>query len=158
MCNILREQGKEQDCLEILQTAVQRNPNDSYLWNYLGQSRKALKDHAGAAAAFARSADLLPENVTVRLQAAEEFIGASKFKEAEEQYRLLMSSRPDDSAAHYFLARLLGRDASRKKEALAEAREALRLASHPGAPPRHAIQSLIDAINSGRASGDELRL
>ena len=155
ICNILREQGKEKDCIAILEEAVKKGPRDAFLWNYLGQSRRTLNDHAGAAAAFARSADLMPENAPVRTQAGEQFEAAGDRKSAEEQYRLLIRHDPDNAAGHYFLARSLAHDSSRREEAMREAEAALRLCDRPGAPPKPQIQALISAIRAGRATPED---
>ena len=159
ICNILREQRKEAECVELLDKAVKQNPRDAFLWNYLGQSRRELKDHAGAAAAFAKSADLMPENQPVRVQAGEEFEATGDRSRAEQQYRLLVQHDPDSAAGHYFLARCLARDASRREEALRAADAALKLSDRPGAPPKAQIQALISAIRAGRTGPeDEFKL
>ena len=152
MCNLLREQGREKDCADLLAAAVQQNPTDGYLWNYLGQSRGALGEHASAAAAFARSADLMPENESVRLKAADEHVAAGDRAKAEAQYRAAIDQHPRSASAYYYLARFLARETDRREEALRASRVALDLADRPGAPPRATIQSLISAISSGRAS------
>jgi tetratricopeptide (TPR) repeat protein len=152
LCNLLHEQGKESERLKVLTEAVERNPWDAYLWNYLGQSRRMASDHAGAAAAFARSADLMPENESIRLRAADEFEAAGNDTQAAEQYRVLLAEHEESAAAHYFFARFLGRNTGRREQALKEARLALNLADRPGAPPRAMIQSLISAIRADRAS------
>ncbi len=155
ICNILREQGKEKECVELLEKAVERNPRDAFLWNYLGQSRRALKDRAGAAAAFAKSADLMPENQPMRTQAGEEFDASGDRVRAEQQYRLLVQYDPESAAGHYFLARCLARDTARRDEALSEAQAALRLADKPGSPPKSQIQALIAAIRAGRTGPED---
>jgi tetratricopeptide (TPR) repeat protein len=152
LCNLLREQGKEPERLKVLTEAVERNPFDGHLWNYLGQSRRMTSDHAGAAAAFARSADLMPENESIRLRAADEFEAAGNDTQAAEQYRLLLAEHEESATAHYSFARFLGRDTTRREQALNEARLALNFADRPGAPPRAMIQSLISAIRAERAS------
>jgi tetratricopeptide (TPR) repeat protein len=152
LCNLLREQGKEPERLKVLTEAVERNPFDGHLWNYLGQSRRMTSDHAGAAAAFARSADLMPENESIRLRAADEFEAAGNDAQAGEQYRLLLAEHGESATAHYSFARFLGRDTSRREQALKEARLALNFADRPGAPPRAMIQSLISAIRAERAA------
>ena len=158
MVNILRQQGKEQEALEILTRAVETSPNDSYLWLYLGQSRRALNDPNGAAAAYLRAAELLPENLSLRIQAAESFEAAQALDKAEEQYRTVVRIAPNSSAAHFFLARFLSTDTARKEQALAAAQKALELADQPGAPPRDRIHALISAINTGTPAGTELKL
>jgi predicted Zn-dependent protease len=155
ICNILREQGKEKECVELLEKAVERNPRDAFLWNYLGQSRRTLKDRAGAAAAFAKSADLMPENQPMRTQAGEEFEASGDRVRAEQQYRLLVQQDPESAAGHYFLARCLARDTARRDEALSEAQAALRLADKPGSPPKSQIQALIAAIRAGRTGPED---
>ena len=159
LCNLLRRQNRNAECLPILEIAVQRNPLDGYLWSYLGQSRNTARDHAAAAAAFVRCAELMPENEPARAQAAEAFESAGQFARAEEQYRLLVAHHPASAAAHYRLARCVARDGARRDEALRTAQQALELADRPGAPPRSAIQSLIAAIRAARTSqGDEFHL
>jgi tetratricopeptide (TPR) repeat protein len=152
MCNLLREQGKEQNCADLLAGAVKQNPTDGYLWNYLGQSRAALSDHAGAAGAFERAGELLPENESVRLKAGDEFAASGNRAKAEEQYRAAIAQHPESASAYYALARFLAQDTARREEALAASRIALGFADRPGAPARATIQSLISAIHSGRAS------
>jgi tetratricopeptide (TPR) repeat protein len=152
MCNILREQGKERDCANLLAEAVRQNPSDGYLWNYLGQSRSALTDHTGAAAAFQRSAELMPENESVWLKAGNEYLAAGNRAKAEQQYRAAIAQHPESASAYYVLARFLAQDLGRREEALDATRVALNYADRPGAPPRATIQSLISAIRSGRAS------
>jgi tetratricopeptide (TPR) repeat protein len=159
LCNLLREQGRDKECLPLLDDATRRRPNDAHLWNYLGHSKRALDDPAGAAAAFARAADLTPADPTSRLHAAQQFDAAGQRPRAEEQYQALVAQHPDAATAHFHFARFLARDSSRRDEALARAQQALNLPDDPGAPPRSAIQSLISAIRGGRTSaGNELRL
>ena len=151
LCNLLREQHKDSERLKLLNEAVIRNPWDSNLWNYFGQSKQASLDHAGAAGAFARSADLMPENEIVRLHAAEEFESAGKNTQAAEQYHLLAAQHDQSAAAHYFLARFLARNDARRDEAIRQAQLALALSAHQSAPPRATIEALISAIRAGRA-------
>jgi tetratricopeptide (TPR) repeat protein len=158
LCNLLREQGRELECLPILAEAVRRRPDDAHLWNYLGQSKRATNDHAGAAVAFARAADLMPENPLARASAADAFVSAGQRTQAEQQYRLLVSQHARSAAAHFDYARFLARDRSRRSDALAQAQEAMELRDAPGAPPRDVIESLIDAIRAGRTGAIELRL
>jgi tetratricopeptide (TPR) repeat protein len=159
LCNLLREQGKDEECAQLLAEALKQNPADGFLWNYLGQSRAAMKDHRGAADALARSAELMPENEPARLQAAQEYVLADDLSKAEAQFRAAAGEHPDSSWAHYFLAKFLARDSARREEALREAEQALTLADRPGAVPRAQVQALIPAIRSGRASaGGDFRL
>jgi tetratricopeptide (TPR) repeat protein len=153
LCNLLREQGRDAECLPMLEQAVQRRPYDAHLWNYLGQAKQSGHDVSGAAIAFARSADLMPENATVRLRAADQFESAGERSRAEAQYRLLVVQHPDSAAAHFHFARSIARDSSRQPEAMTHAERALNLAAEaPGSPPRAAIQSLITAIRAGRTA------
>ena len=151
LCNLLREQGNEREGADILAQAVKQSPLDSYLWNYLGQSRAWLSDHAGAAAAFARSADLMPENESVRLKAADEWLALGNRAKAEEQIRAAIAQNAESSAAYCALARLLAQD-GRRDGALEATKTALLFADRPGGVPRGEIQSLISAIRAGRAS------
>jgi tetratricopeptide (TPR) repeat protein len=100
----------------------------------------------------------MPENEPARIQAAEAFELAGDAKKAEQQYRILLQRNPNSSAAHFFLARFLGQDKSRKDEALREADAALKLSDRPNSPPREKIQALISAISSGTSGRDELKL
>jgi predicted Zn-dependent protease len=159
LCNLLREQGRESQRRAILDEAIKRRASDSHLWSYLGQSKAALDDHAGAAAAFARAADLLADDPAPRLHAAEQFEAAGLRARAEEQYQALVAQHPDAATAHFHYARFIAREQSRRGEAIRHAERALSLADDPGAPPRSVIQSLLAAIRAGRTSpADELRL
>jgi tetratricopeptide (TPR) repeat protein len=159
LCNLLREQGREKQCLPLLEQALKRCPTDGHLWNYLGQNKRALDDHAGAAAAFARAADLLLDDPTPRLQAAGEFELAGARAKAEAQYRIVVAQYPDAATVHYHFARFISRDSARRDEAIRHAEQALKLSEARQAPPRADIQSLISAIRSGRTlAADELRL
>jgi tetratricopeptide (TPR) repeat protein len=159
LCNVLREQRKEAECLQILDQALKQSPRDGHLWNYVGQNRRAIDDHAGAGSAFARAAELLGDDEASRIQSAQAFDAAGQTSRAEEQYRLAIQRNDASGPAHYFLARLIARDRSRHSEALKHAEMALNLSGHAGAPPRDVVQSLISAIRTGRvAHADELRL
>ncbi len=158
MCNLLRRQGKDAECLSILEKAVAQNPNDSFLWTYLAQTRAGLKDTKGAAEAFARAADLMPENEPLRADAARAFASAGERQRAEEQFRRLLDHDPLSSGGHFFFAQFLAEDASRRADALREAQTALENADRPGAPPRDRIQALIDAIRSAKPTKDEFKL
>jgi predicted Zn-dependent protease len=159
LCNLLREQGRDRECIPLLDEALKSRPSDAHLWNYLGQTKRTLDDHAGAALAFAKAADLLPDDAALRLHAAEQFDAAGQRAKAEDQYRTLIAQHPDAATAHFDFARFLARDSSRSKEAIERAQHALSLSDTPGAPPRSAIESLITAIRAGRtAAGSALRL
>jgi Tfp pilus assembly protein PilF len=151
LCNLLREQGREREGADLLAEAVKQSPLDGYLWNYLGQSRTLLSDHAGAAVAFARSADLMPENASVRLKAADEYLAAGNRAKAEEQVRTAIAQNPESSVAYCAFAKLLAQD-GRPDKALDAAKSALLFADRPGGVPRGEVQSLISAIRAGRAS------
>jgi tetratricopeptide (TPR) repeat protein len=156
--NLLSGQGRDGECLELLDAALDRNSLDGHLWNYVGQSRRAMNDHAAAASAFARAAELLPDLENLRVQAAEQFEASGQPAKAEESYRILID-RHASAASHYRYARFISRDAARRDEALRSATRALQLADDPSAPPREMIQSLIAAIRSGKASKrDDLHL
>jgi tetratricopeptide (TPR) repeat protein len=159
LCNLLRAQGRDRDCLPVLDDALRRRPRDAHLWSYLGQTKRALADHAGAAAALARAADLMGDDATLRLQAAEQFETAGERARAEFQYQTLIAEHPDAATAHFHFARFLARDSNRSAEAITRAEQALTLADTPGAPPRAVIESLLSAIRAGRTSaGSALRL
>jgi tetratricopeptide (TPR) repeat protein len=159
LCNLLREQGRDRECLTLLDEAIQRSRFDAHLWTYLGQTNRALNDTAAAATAFARAADLMADDASLRLQAAQQFEAAGLRARAEEQYRFLITQNPDAATAHFHFARFLARDSSRTAEAVERAEQALKLSDAPGAPPREVIQSLIAAIRAGRTSlASELRL
>jgi predicted Zn-dependent protease len=151
LCNLLREQGKERESADVLGEALKQSPLDAYLWNYLGQSRTVLSDHAGAAAAFARSADLMPENESIRLKAADEYLIVGNRPKAEEQIRTAITQNSVSATAYCALARLLAQD-GRREQALEATKSALLFADRPGGVPRGDIQSLISAIRAGRAS------
>lgn len=157
LCNILREQGKVDECATILAKAVEQNPSDSFLWNYLAQARVDLREHTAAAEAYAKAADLMPENEPLRANAGEQFEAAGDRKRAEMQYRMLVERNRESSSGHFFLARFLARDKARKEEALREAELSLKLSGGPDSPPRVKIEDLIRAIRTGK-SGDELHL
>lgn len=159
MCNLLRQQGKDADCLPILEKAVEQNPNDSFLWTYLAQTRAGLKDTKGTADAYARAADLMPENEPLRIQSAQAYAAANDRPRAEQQFRRLLDRDPSSASGHYFFATFLASDSTRRADALREAQLALDNADRPDAPPRDKIRALIDALKSAKASPkDELRL
>jgi len=159
LCNVLREQGRDAECVLLLDQALQRCSSDAHLWSYLGQTKRTLDDSAGAAEAFARAADLMPEDPTPRLQAAQQFESAGERARAEFQYRTLIAEHPDAATAHFHFARFLAHDSNRNKEAIERAQQALSLSGTPGSPPRSVIESLIAAIRAGRtAAGSALRL
>jgi predicted Zn-dependent protease len=151
LCNLLREQGKERESAVVLGEALKQSPLDAYHWNYLGQSRTVLSDHAGAAAAFARSADLMPENESIRLKAADEYLIVGNRPKAEEQIRTAITQNSVSATAYCALASLLAQD-GRREQALEATKSALLFADRPGGVPRGDIQSLISAIRAGRAS------
>jgi predicted Zn-dependent protease len=151
LCNLLREQGKERQCADLLADAVKQSPLDGYLWNYLGQSRALLSDHAGAAAALARCAELIPQDESARLKAADEYLAAGDRAKAEQQIRAAVAQNPESAAAYCALARLLAHD-GRRDQALEATKLALLFADRPGGVPRGEVQSLIAAIRGGRAS------
>jgi len=64
----LREQGRDAECVLLLDQALQRCSSDAHLWSYLGQTKRTLDDSAGAAEAFARAADLMPEDLAQRTE------------------------------------------------------------------------------------------
>jgi cytochrome c-type biogenesis protein CcmH/NrfG len=142
-----------------LEQALQRCSSDGHLWSYLGQTKHSLDDSVGAAEAFARAADLMPEDPTPRLQAAQQFESAGERARAEFQYRTLIAEHPDAATAHFNFARFLAHESNRNKEAIERAQQALSLSGTPGSPPRSVIESLIAAIRAGRtAAGSALRL
>jgi tetratricopeptide (TPR) repeat protein len=159
LCNVLREQGKEAESLQILEVALKRNAFDGHLWNYVGQNKRAIADHAGAAAAFARAGELLALDEGSYIQAGQEFDAACRVDRAEEQYRLAIGVDDRSGVAHYLLARLISRDRGRQDEALKHADAALRYSGKADAPHKDVVQSLIRAIRTGRVNpADELRL
>ena len=159
LCNLLREQGRDRECLPLLDEAIKRRPFDAHLWTYLGQAQRALDDNAAAAIAFARAADLMGDDPGLRLQAAQQFEAAGQRARAEEQYGFLITQHPDSATSHFHFARFLARDSGRAREAIERAEQALTLSDTPGAPPRAVIQSLIASIRAGRTSpASELRL
>ena len=159
LCNLLREQRRDRECLPLLDDAIKRAPLDANLWTYLGRTKRTLDDKSGAATAFARAADLRGDDPALRLEAAQLFESAALPARAEEQYQSLIAQHPDAATAHFQFARFLARDSKRAKEAIERAEQALTLSDTPGAPPRAVIQSLIDAIRAGRTSpASELRL
>ena len=159
LCNLLREQDRAGECIPLLDEALKRQPADGHLWSYLGQTKRGLADHAGAGSAFARAADIMSDDPSARLRAAEQFEAAGLHAQAEFHYRALVAEHPNAATAHFHFARFIARESGRCDEAMSHAEQALKLADDPGAPPRSVIQSLIAAIRGGRTSpASEFRL
>jgi Tfp pilus assembly protein PilF len=95
-----------------LQEATRRDPNDAVGFAYLGTAYTRLGDMPRAEAAFRRSVELNPRDVSTRFQLAVVYFTEHKLDDAASTMRQLIQMQPNDAEMHEFLAQVLAAQGS----------------------------------------------
>ena len=146
MFNILSERGEQQRCAELLSEAVKVNPENAYLWFYLGGCHFYLGKQDDAIANITKAVELLPERGPFRGQLARLLENVGKLDEAEKHFRELLNIEPDNPVVHFWLADFLAKHRPHAKdEALQKAQTALELPPKKNLP-KQKIEQLIQEL------------
>lgn len=95
-----------------LEEATRRDPNNAVAFAYLGTAYTRLGDMPSAEAAFRRSVELNPRDVSTRFQLAVVYFTEHKLNDAASTMRQLIEIQPNDPELHEFLAQVLAAQGS----------------------------------------------
>ncbi len=145
---VLEKKQQYGRCIELIDQALNIEPNNAYAWIHLGNCHNALGQYGQAAEAFARALELRPEENSTRRALAYNLMRAGRLQEAETQYRKLLDIEPDEPLVHASFAMFLAEHRpERRAEALEEARTALELSASDGLSREH-MERLIRKLES----------
>lgn len=153
MFNILSERGDFKRCVQLLDEALQVNPNNAYLHLNLGACYLELKRIEEAVVSIEKAVELIPERGPFRGQLAYLLRKIGKIEQAEKHYRKLLEIEPNNPVVHFWLADfLVEHRPSKKEEALKEAKIALELPAKGGLPKQQLEQFIKHLQESEPAS------
>ena len=147
MFNILSERGEQQRCAALLSEAVKVNPENAYLWFYLGGCHFYLGEQDDAVANITKAVELLPERGPFRGQLARLLENVGQLDEAEKHFRELLKIEPNNPVVHFWLAEFLAKHRPHAKdEALQKAQTALELPPKKSLPKQKIEQLIQDLL------------
>lgn len=148
-----REAGNIAEMAAKLAEKLKQNPNDLQGWMLLGRSYMQIDRFEDAAAAYARAAEIAPDDVNARMGAAESQVYAAEgtvTPKAEAAFKELLALDPKYPGARYYLA--LARRQAGDLQAAFDGWKALAADSEPDAPWQPALQARL------RETADALKI
>lgn len=152
MWDVLRARDTDENCAQMLEEALEVEPDNAYLWFNLGAVQWESGRRDDGFASMAKAVELFPERGPLRGHLARLLEEEGHLDEAEDHFRRLLAIEPRNPVVYFWLARFLSRhrpDAA--DEALRTARKALTLPCDDPALEDQ-IRQLIREIRSERAS------
>jgi membrane associated rhomboid family serine protease/Flp pilus assembly protein TadD len=98
--------SKFTEARDQLQAAIRHRPNDAIAYAYLGTAYTRLGDMPGAEAAFRRSVELNPRDLSARFQLAVVYYTEGKLTDAVDTMQQVIQAQPNDPQFHEFLAQI----------------------------------------------------
>lgn len=142
--------GAPQTALHVVDSTLQRNPNDVAALLRRGRALLMLNRPADAAGSFARAAKLDPSSVEALTGLARARVAGGDAKDAESAWRLALARAPHDSAVQTGLAISLD---LQERHAEAQALYRAVLASRPDDPAVRSDLGLSLALSGHAAQG-----
>jgi tetratricopeptide (TPR) repeat protein len=100
---IYESQGELESGLNLLQEALEANPDSADLWHVSGLSQIRQKNLQEAQSAFEKAIELDPGRVESYNQLARLYASSGKLNRALEQYRRASEQEPDNATIRHFL-------------------------------------------------------
>ncbi|MBN2132104.1 MAG: tetratricopeptide repeat protein, partial [Sedimentisphaerales bacterium] len=152
MWDVLRARDPDEKCAQMLEEALEVEPDNAYLWFNLGAVQWESERRNDGLASMAKAVELFPERGPLRGHLARLLEEEGRLDEAEDHFRRLLAIEPRNPVVYFWLARFLSKHRSdAADEALRTARKALTLRCDDPALEDQ-IRQLVREIRSERAS------
>jgi len=151
MWNVLGSRDTDEKCTQMLEEALEVEPDNAYLWFNLGAVQWESGRRDDGFASMTRAVELFPERGPLRGHLARLLEEEGRLDEAEDHFRRLLEIEPKNPVVYFWLARFLSKhrpDAA--DEALRITRKALTLPCDDPAMEDQ-LRQLVREIRSERA-------
>lgn len=152
MWDVLHARDSDEKCTQMLEEALEVEPDNAYLWFNLGAVQWESGRRDDGFASMAKAAELFPERGPLRGHLARLLEEEGRLDEAEDHFRRLLAIESKNPVVYFWLARFLARHhPEAADEALRTARKALTLPCDDPALGDQ-MRQLVREIRSERAS------